>query len=260
MRSCLAIADHRWRRCGVAGLALALWLSGCLTGMETARAEPPADEPLKIHILSGSRSYKSEESLREFQQQLEKKYRVACTASWSRDGATMIDNLEQLKTADLLLVFTRRMKLVEEQMAVVRNHWEQGKPIVALRTASHAFQAEDNEVFDRQVLGGNYRGYGGQAFAVLPVAEAAQHPILAGVASWESHTMYNTGELAKGVVVLQTGPKGRQAVSWTHEHQGGRVFYSSLGIPQDFQNENFRRLLTNALFWTAQRDPEKMKR
>jgi len=33
-----------------------------------------------------------------------------------------------------------------------------------------------------------------------------------------------------------------------------------MGVPEDFQDENFRRLLTNAIFWTAQRDPEKMKR
>jgi hypothetical protein len=34
------------------------------------------------------------------------------------------------------------------------------------------------------------------------------------------------------------------------------VFYTALGHPQDFQEESFRRLVVNALFWTAGREPE----
>jgi hypothetical protein len=33
-----------------------------------------------------------------------------------------------------------------------------------------------------------------------------------------------------------------------------------MGVPEDFKDENFRRLLVNAIFWTAQRDPEGMKK
>lgn len=46
----------------------------------------------------------------------------------------------------------------------------------------------------------------------------------------------------------------------TREHNGGRIFYTSLGVPEDFANENFRRMLTNAIFWTMHRDPERMKK
>jgi type 1 glutamine amidotransferase len=34
--------------------------------------------------------------------------------------------------------------------------------------------------------------------------------------------------------------------------KGRRIFYTSLGHPDDFQDENFQRLLLNALEWTLQ--------
>jgi hypothetical protein len=46
--------------------------------------------------------------------------------------------LDALKNADLLLLFARRMKLPEDQMKLIRAHWEAGRPIVGIRTASHA--------------------------------------------------------------------------------------------------------------------------
>jgi hypothetical protein len=55
-----------------------------------------------------------------------------------------------------MVIFARRMNLSAEQMAIVRDHWERGKAIVAMRTAGHAFQPADNEVFDQKVLGGHH--------------------------------------------------------------------------------------------------------
>ena len=70
-------------------------------------------------------------------------------------------NVDQIARAELLVVFARRMNLPEEQMAIIRKHWEDGKPIVGIRTASHPFNGADNETFDRKVLGGHYKGHFG---------------------------------------------------------------------------------------------------
>jgi type 1 glutamine amidotransferase len=43
-------------------------------------------------------------------------------------------------------------------------------------------------------------------------------------------------------------------------HNGGRIVYTSLGVPEDFKANNFRRMLNNAIFWTTHRDPERMKK
>ncbi|MEM7392308.1 MAG: ThuA domain-containing protein [Verrucomicrobiota bacterium] len=223
-----------------------------------------AESPLKIHMISGSKEYKSEPSLKAFEKVLTEHYKVAVTASWVRDGAKDLPGIEHIPEADLLLVFARRMKLPEEQMKVIRTHWEDGKPVVGLRTSSHAFQKADNERFDRKVMGGNYTGhYGKEAVAVKATEAGSKHPTLKGVGPFTSGKLYKAGELAEGAVTLQTGSikgKPEQAVTWVHTYNGGRMFYSSAGVPTDFEDENFRRMLMNAIFWTTRREPESMKR
>ena len=53
------------------------------------------------------------------------------------------------------------------------------------------------------------------------------------------------------VLMMGTAPEGTDPVAWVRESRGGRVFYTSLGTPGDFENASFVRLLTNALFWAA---------
>lgn len=218
---------------------------------------------LKVHML-GAGEYKPVESLTAFKKYLEDQYRVECTTSFGKDGKSL-PNLEQIKAADVLLVFVRRMDLPEAQMALIRAHWEQGKPVVALRTASHGFQPADNEIFDKKVLGGDYKGAGSYTtpFKAIAAAEQARHPVVKGIEAITSQGYYNNGKLAEDAVVLQvveSDKKTPQPVTWAHTFKGGRTIYSSMGTPEDFQNETFRRLLTNAIFWTAQREPEQLKR
>ena len=224
-------------------------------------SEPPA--VLKIHLI-GQGEYDAAKSLAEFKKHLEQNYLVACTASLGGNGKSL-DNLDALKSADLLVVYARRMNLPEEQMAIIRDHWEKGKPLVGLRTAGHAFQLADNEIFDKKVMGGDYKGSGSYTtpFKAIAAKEQASHPVLAGVGPITSRGYYNNGKLAETAVVLQLVESERKTpmpVTWAHTYKGGRILYTSMGVPEDFQDESFRRLLTNAIFWTAQRDPETMKR
>src|SRR5262249_18003292 len=76
-------------------------------------------------------------------------------------------------------------------------------------------------------------------------------------------SLYRNTGVASDVDVLLTGsiPGGHsEPVAWTRVVHGGRVFYTSLGHPDDFKNENFRRLLINALYWTTNRAPPKTPR
>jgi len=218
---------------------------------------------LKVHLI-GVGEYEPAKSLAEFAKHLETTYHVTCTTSLGGNGKSLA-NLDALKSADLLVIFARRMNLPEEQMAILRAHWAKGKPVVGLRTASHAFQPADNEIFDRKVLGGNYRGAGSYTapFKAIAVKDRAAHPVLKGVGPITSKGYYGNNQLADDAEVLQLVESDRktpQPVTWAHTYQGGRTVYSSMGVPEDFQDENFRRLLTNAIFWTTQRDPETMQR
>lgn len=232
-------------------------LAGLLTALLLLWTSPvrAQDTPLHVHFISGSNEYESEASLRAYKEYLEGQYDVRVTASWVEDRAKKLPGIEHVPGADVLLVFARRMALPPAEMEVVRRHWEEGKPVVGIRTASHAFGEETNQVFDHDVLGGNYQGH----FDDHPVQvenQAPGHPVLDGVEPFTSRKMYEAGDLAPDARVLQTGTQNGHThpVTWVHRYEGGRMFYTSLGVPQDFRNESFRRMLTNAIFWTVSRE------
>ena len=234
---------------------VAFVLVASLFGIAQAAEKPT----LAIHMISGAREYKSEECIKTLKKILEEKYRVSITASWAHDGAKELGGIEHLPKADLLVVYARRMKLSQRHMAIVRKHWESGKPIVGIRTASHAFSREENEIFDRKVMGGNYQGhFGSEPVKVRAVDKGRDHPVLKGVGAIESKRLYKTGPLAEHAVLLQNGTieakKTTHAVTWVHEYKGGRTFYTSLGVPNDFTDDDFLRMIVNAVFWTSKRD------
>lgn len=216
-----------------------------------------AEAPLRVHIVSGAKEYASESSLKAYAAHLEARFRAQITASWVADGATSLPGIDALEIADVLIVFARRLKVAEDQMKLVRQHWERGKPVIGIRTASHAFGQADNEIFDRQVLGGNYQGhFGDEPVQVQPAPNASDHPVLQGVDPFVSQKLYKAGELPKQTTVLQNGRINNartHPVTWVNEYRGGRMFYTSLGVPADFKQPEFIRLLDNAVRWVTRR-------
>lgn len=215
-----------------------------------------ADPPLRVCLLSGCPTYHSEKSLPPFQEWLEKNYRVQCTRI-TRDGDHFAD-LSPLADADVTFVFFKRMKLADDQLAVFQKHVRSGKPLVAVRTASHAVQTW--LAFDQEILGGNYQGhYEKEPETRIEVtADGSTHPIMQGVTLTAAPgPLYrNSGHAADITVLLNgTNPGNTEPLAWTREVHQGRVFYTSLGNLETFEDEQFRRMLANAIFWTARREP-----
>ncbi len=217
-----------------------------------------AAEPLRVCILSGCPTYKSEESLPPFQEWLEKNYDVKCTRL-SRSGDAFPD-LQKLDECDVVFVFFKRTNLKDEQLEKFKRVVTSGKPIVAVRTASHAVQTW--LAFDKEVLGGNYHGHFDHNIECkLKATPGGQrHPILDGVdLTSVQDALYKNEGHAGDINVLLEGAIANQpseAVGWTREVNGGRVFYTSLGAQDTFQLPAFRRMLANALFWTSKREPK----
>jgi len=213
-------------------------------------------KPLKICMLAGADEYSGYESLSALKKRLEADGRAVCTLVRGKDKATSLPGIEALNGSDLLLVFLRRCTLPPDQLRVVQDWCKAGKPVVGVRTASHAFQ--NWLEFDKDVLGGNYHGHynAGPVAKVHLVEVAKDHPVLAGVEPFESpYSLYKNTGLANDVTLLATATADghTEPVAWTRLHHGGRVFYTSLGGPKDFENPNFLRMLTNAIFWTTRR-------
>lgn len=216
--------------------------------------------PLKVHMLSGSSEYESEKSLAAWASHLKATYSIEATFSLGTDKSESVDGLEYLDTADVLVVFCRRWELSGDQANAIKACIESGKPIIGIRTASHAFQFYLE--FDHDVLGGSYDGHGegGQPVAILRSVEYGNHPALAGVESWSrlGKPYWNPNIASDAQVLLSTEANGKGTpLAWTRTSAGGqRVFYTSLGLPVDFENGVFIRLLDNALFWVSETNRE----
>lgn len=179
--------------------------------------------------------------------------------------------VEALKDADLLLVSVRRRTPLKEQLDAVRAYLAAGKPLIGIRTASHAFALRPQDTliddkhanwqeFDPEVLGGNYSNHHrGEDKTILTIAPGAEsHSILKGIALSElvgNGTLYKNTPLAKTATPLLIGTIPNQPpepVAWTHRYgtKQAKVFYTSLGHVDDFKEPAFRRLMLNAIAWT----------
>ncbi len=227
------------------------------------------DQRPHLAIVMSEDEYETERTLPQFAaEHLGKTFRVSFAFEDESDS-NHIPSLDVLDEADVALISVRRRTLTPEQLKIVRNFVAAGKPVVGIRTASHAFCLRnapapdglaDWPEFDAQVLGGHYTNHHGNKLiaTVSVLGEAAEHPILHGVTRSPFPTrgsLYMTSPLAAEATPLLTGTvEGQPAepIAWTFRRaDGGRSFYTSLGHLDDFENVEFLRLLTNGLHWAA---------
>ncbi len=225
-----------------------------------------------ILLLIGEDEYKTEVTLPAFaKQELEPRgFQVKIVLADEKDPNRFPGLVEATRSADLVFVSVRRRTPPKEQLHALRAHVAAGKPLVGIRTASHAFAVRGSQPltdglttwpeFDADVLGGHYTGHHGAGLKVPVTAApgAKEHAILRGVDLNElvgNGSLYKTLPLAASTTPLLLGSVPHQpaeALAWTNVPRAGRsrVFYTSLGHPADFDNPAFKKLLLNGICWT----------
>ncbi|HCN30199.1 MAG TPA: hypothetical protein DIT64_15955 [Verrucomicrobiales bacterium] len=180
-----------------------------------------------------------------------------------------------LKDADLLILFSRRRFLPKEQMETVRAHLNAGKPLLGIRTANHAFIPRPKDTvdagltiwpeFSHDVLGGENTGYETKGLPyTVSVIDGIKTPLLEGVNTANIRgyqSLYKVLPLAADATPILIGTAGAgastppQPVAWTRSYGANkaRVFYTSLGAPEDMRIADVRRLLANAVKWTLEK-------
>src|SRR5579885_2179796 len=122
-----------------------------------------------VVLVSGDEEYRSEETLPQLAKILAKHHGFTCTVLFAidpKDGCvdpnvtTNIPGLEKLKTADLMVIFTRFRDLPDDQMRHVVEYVESGKPVVGLRTATHAFKLS-SPTYKKYTWDSKFPGYEG---------------------------------------------------------------------------------------------------
>lgn len=233
-----------------------------------------ADGPGKgkhVVLISGDEEYRSEEALAQLGQILALRHGFDCTVLFAIDPATglvdpmCLDNipgLEALASADLMVIATRFRNLPDDQMRHIVDYVAAGKPIIGMRTATHAFRfgkdsAYSNWSFDsktwpggfgRQILGEtwvNHHGlHGKQSTRGVVAPGAGGHPIVRGCEDiWSPTDVYtvhlplsgNGDPLVFGAVLEGmhpednpvAGPKNdpMMPIAWTRTYQldGGKL-------------------------------------
>ena len=164
-----------------------------------------------IVLISGDEEYRSEEALPQLAKILSTHHGFRCTVLFAidKDGETInpmrndnIPGLEALKTADLMVLFTRFRNLPTEQLEHFAAFLKAGKPVIGLRTATHAFNlGKDTKFpeyhwqskvegweggFGRKILGetwvDHHGSHGKEGARGILAKEQAKHPILKGIA------------------------------------------------------------------------------
>jgi type 1 glutamine amidotransferase len=162
----------------------------------------------QIVLISGDEEYRSEEGLPQLGKILARHHGFTCTVLFAVDPKSgeidpahtqNIPGLEALRSADLLILLTRFRNLPDEQMQSIADYVESGKPIIGLRTATHAFKfphknkfakyswdAKDGG-FGKQVLGEtwvkHHGGHGKQSTRGIIAQGQESNPILTGIKS-----------------------------------------------------------------------------
>lgn len=169
---------------------------------------PGADQ--HIVLISADQEYRSEEGLPQLGKILAERHGFTATVLFAinpETGAidpantTNVPGTEALQTADLMVIGSRFLHLPEEQMQHIDDYINAGKPVIGLRTATHAFQIPEDapyhhysfnydgddwpQGFGRQVLGETWVDHhgerGSEATRGRFAPDAESHPILNGV-------------------------------------------------------------------------------
>ncbi len=252
-----------------------------------------------IVLISGDEEYRSEEALPQLAKILSTHHGFRCTVLFAIDPADgtinpdrrdNIPGLEALASADLMVIFTRFRDLPDAQMKHIADYVESGKPIVAMRTATHAFDIKSSPVygrwswnskewdggFGRQVLGetwiAHHGAHGKQSTRGIVAPGAGDHPILRGIADgdiWGPADVYAVrlplpgdsrplvlGLVLEGMNASDPPVTGKlnhppMPIAWVRTYKGARVFTTTMGASEDLKNEGVRRMLVNACYWAA---------
>ncbi|NND06719.1 MAG: hypothetical protein HKN87_10095 [Saprospiraceae bacterium] len=248
--------------CGL-GLIMLLLIGEVDAASSDAIADLPPAPHIVFLISKDENNYEAHRTIPKFARQLQKRwgYETSVLLGKGPRTAYAFSDMEVIKRADVLVVFCRRLALQPDQLEYIRDHLNEGKPLVGIRTANHAFSLRDTIEpgfldwwdFVPDVLGCINQGYGpvDPGTAVKVVSKNEAHPILKNLPSqWHSQgNVYKVEMVDNQALILLQGSFGdhTEPIAWVREmDQGSEVFYTSLGYPKDFSDDHFRTLLINA--------------
>ena len=165
-----------------------------------------------VVLVSGDEEYRSEEALSQLGKILSTRHGFNCVVLYAIDEESgeiapneqkNIPGLQALRNADLMVIATRFRNLPDEQMKEIDDYLRSGRPVIGMRTATHAFKVPIDspyahysfnyngdkqgwtQGFGRSVLGETWISHHGhhkhESTRGILAPEASEHPILRGI-------------------------------------------------------------------------------
>jgi len=193
-----------------------------------------------IVLVTGDEEYRSEESMPQLARILAVHHGFRCTVLFAIDPATgeinpdVLDNipgLEALDAADLMVIFTRFRELPDDQMAHIIDYVNSGRPIVGLRTATHAFNYVKNP-------GSPYARWSFRAPA--PFEGGFGRQVLGE--TWINHYGHHQVESTRGLIA--PGMEGNPLVNGCEDIWGPSDVYAITNLPGDSRPVILGQVLT----------------
>lgn len=244
-------------------------------------------------LVAGDEEYRTEETMPMLAKLLSQKHGFKCTVvfSFGPDGASYIDpnnqkglrGLAALDTADLMIIGTRFRQPDEVQAEHVTKFLNAGKPVIGIRTSTHAFNGNGSfggigyGEFGRKVLGEQWVSHHGQhkgegcrgviepAFASHAILNSVSDVFAPSDVYGVTHLTDADQVLMRGAVTKSLDPASEfvegakndpmQALAWLHTYTTpdgkgeGRSFCTTAGASVDFVSEDLRRLVVNAAYF-----------
>ncbi len=165
-----------------------------------------------VVLISGDEEYRSEEALSQLGKILSIRHGFDCVVLYAIDEESgeiapneqeNIPGLKALENADLMVIATRFRNLPDEQMKEIDDYLRSGRPVIGMRTATHAFKVpkdspyahysfnykgdkqEWTQGFGRAVLGETWISHHGhhkhESTRGIIAPEAKGHPVVRGI-------------------------------------------------------------------------------
>ncbi|HVG17280.1 MAG TPA: ThuA domain-containing protein [Chitinophagaceae bacterium] len=258
-------------------IALQYSLSSCAQRKNAAGSKQPL-----VVFVTGDHEYSGETTLPFIAAELEKNYGFRTKflkSSPDHNSEENIPGLEALKEADLAVFFLRWRRLPADQIQFIEDYLKSAKPLIGFRTTTHAFNYPKGHALEKWNAFGEMAfnappGWGGKAnhthyghnsstdVSIIPAA--ASNPVLTGVGnsfharSWLYKVLpdYPSKQSTLLLMGRSVNPDKKDAfdnpVAWTGKNgYGANFFITTLGHPEDFDQEPFQRLIINAVHWAA---------
>jgi hypothetical protein len=199
-----------------------------------------------VVLISGDEEYRSEEALPMLAKILNQRHGFRCTVLFALDpdgtinpeNQASLPGAEALDTADIVVLSVRFRQWPDEAMARFERYWLAGKPIIALRTSTHAFNFPAGSRWEkytwnraepwaggwgRLVLGETWVSHWGrhkiEATRTIVEPGARENPLLRGVGTifgptdvYEASPPSDAGILLRGQVLAGMSPDSPPAV------------------------------------------------